>query len=285
MKLLTWNIQWARGADGHVDLDRIVTHARRFCDFDVLCLQEVSAGFSDLPGNDGADQFAGMARRLPEFTAIAGIATDLPDGDGGGRRRFGNMILSRFPVMQVFRHLLPWPAEAGIQSMQRIAVEAALQTPLGPIRVTTTHLEYYSARQRRAQIERLRQLQQEACAHARLSAVPAEAAGPFVHPTRARASILAGDFNFLPDSTDKMFMTSPIDAATPAYRDAWRIAHPSQSHAPTVGVHDKVQWPGPPFTFDFIFVSEDLAEKVGDVRVDPVSDTSDHQPMLIELRA
>ena len=36
MKLITWNIQWGRGADGRVDLDRIVAHAQRFADFDVL---------------------------------------------------------------------------------------------------------------------------------------------------------------------------------------------------------------------------------------------------------
>ncbi|HEY0847240.1 MAG TPA: endonuclease/exonuclease/phosphatase family protein [Noviherbaspirillum sp.] len=283
MKLLTWNIQWGRGADGRVDLDRIVAHAKRFSDFDVLCLQEVSAGYPDLPGNDGADQFAGIAERLPGYSAIAGIATDVPDGIGG-RRRFGNMILSRFPVQQVFRHLLPWPAEVGVRSMQRVAVEASLDTPMGPVRVTTTHLEYYSTKQRRAQIERLRLLHQEACAHARTGASLAEAEGPFSHPPRASAAILTGDFNFLPDSPDRMFMTSPIDAATPAYRDAWRIAHPAQAHAPTVGVYDKVQWPGPPFTFDFVFVSEDLAERVQDVRVDPVSDASDHQPVLVEFR-
>ena len=109
MKLITWNIQWGRGADGRVDLERILAHARRLADFDVLCLQEVSAGYPELPGGDGSDQFRALAKRLPEFTAIAGVATDAPR-TGGGRRAFGNMILSRLPVLQVFRHLLPWPA-------------------------------------------------------------------------------------------------------------------------------------------------------------------------------
>lgn len=285
MRLLTWNIQWGRGADGRVDLDRIVAHAQRFADFDVLCLQEVSAGYRELPGNDGADQFAEIAERLPGFTAVAGFATDVPDEGTRGRRRFGNMILSRYPVLQVFPHLLPWPAEAGVRSMQRVAVEATLEMPLGLVRVTTTHLEYYSAKQRRAQVERLRQLHQEACGHARIDPHATLADGPFHRPPRARSAILTGDFNFLPDAPDKMFMTSPIDPATPAYRDAWRIAHPDKPHPPTVGVFDKLQWPGPPFTFDFVFVSEDLADKVRDVRVDPASDASDHQPVLVELQA
>ena len=127
MKLVTWNIQWGRGADGRVDLDRIVAHARRVADFDVLCLQEVSAGYPELPGCDGRDQFQYLADRLPGYTAIAGVATDTPHPTGG-RRTFGNMIFSRFPVLQVFRHLLPWPADTGVPSMQRIALEATLDT-------------------------------------------------------------------------------------------------------------------------------------------------------------
>ncbi len=77
MKLITWNIQWGRGADGRVDLDRIAAQARAFADFDVLCLQEVSDGYPGLPGGDGADQFAALAVRF------AGLASR---GRRGGRR-------------------------------------------------------------------------------------------------------------------------------------------------------------------------------------------------------
>lgn len=165
MKLTTWNIQWGRGADGRVDLDPIVAHARRFADFDVWCVQEVSAGHQQLPSCDGSDQFEQLAARLAGHAPVAGVATDA-FGPDGRRRRFGNMLFSRLPVRQVFRHLLPWPAEAGVTSMQRVAIEATLDTPLGPLRVTTTHLAYCSARQRAAQIDRLRALHREAVTHA-----------------------------------------------------------------------------------------------------------------------
>ena len=70
MKLITWNIQWGRGADGRVDLDRIVAHARRLADFDVLCVQEVGGGYPELAGHDGSDQFAALRRSgLPGFSA------------------------------------------------------------------------------------------------------------------------------------------------------------------------------------------------------------------------
>ncbi len=150
MKLITWNIQWGCGADGRVDLDRIVANARWLGDFDVLCLQEVSAAYPELAGCDGSDQFQGITDCLPGYTAVAGVATDTPHSSGK-RRSFGNMIFSRLPVLQVFRHLLPWPAEHGVLSMQRLALEATLETPLGLVRVTTTisnTITHYSGQHR-----------------------------------------------------------------------------------------------------------------------------------------
>ena len=283
MKLITWNIQWGRGADGRVDLDRITAHAKRFADADVLCLQEVSAGFPELPGCDGDDQFAGLAARFPDHRPVAGAATDVA-GNGDTRRLFGNMLLSRYPVLRICRHLLPWPAERGVQSMQRIAVEATLEAPFGPLRVTTTHLEYYSASQRQIQVGRLRDLHKEAVEHARNAAVSAPADPPFGGPLRGGPAVLTGDFNFTPESPEFRVMTETIAGDVPRYVDAWALAHPGIAHEPTLGVYDKQQWPGPPFTCDFIFVSEDLAARVDDVRVDGSTDASDHQPMLLSLR-
>jgi endonuclease/exonuclease/phosphatase family metal-dependent hydrolase len=286
MKLITWNIQWGRGADGRVDLERIVAHAQRLGDFDVLCVQEVSAGYPELPGCDGSDQFRALADLLPDCTAIAGVATDAPPPEGGrwdGRRAFGNMILTRLPVLQVFRHLLPWPADPGVMSMQRVAVEANLQMPFGPLRVTTTHLEYYSVLQRSAQVERLRELHREAAAHARAERPGAREDGAFAHLPRGGAAVLCGDCNFRPDSAERRRLLAAFDDGTPPYRDAWEIAHPGRPHAPTVGVYDKQQWPEPPFTFDFVFVSADLAQRVRACSVDATSDASDHQPMWLEL--
>jgi endonuclease/exonuclease/phosphatase family metal-dependent hydrolase len=283
VKLITWNIQWGRGVDGRVDLDRIVRHARRFADFDVLCLQEVSAGHEQLPGCDGSDQFARLAALLPGYAAVDGIATDTLDMASARRKRFGNMLCSRLPVRQVFRHLLPWPAEDGVKSMQRVAIEATLDTPLGLLRVTTTHVEYYSTRQRAAQIERLRELHREAVAHAHVHRPGSASDGAFEPVPRAAASVLVGDFNCKPGDPDRARLLAPMDPATPAYRDAWEIAHPGRAHEPTVGVYDKEQWPGEPFTFDFVFVSADIASRVRDVRVEGSTDASDHQPVLLEL--
>src|SRR5450755_2142344 len=161
MKLVTWNVQWCLGCDGIVDPKRIVDEARAFADFDVLCLQEVASNFPALKGSRGEDQFAVIASLLPGFTAVPGIAVDTLALDGT-RRTFGNLILSRYPVLQATRVQLPWPADLAVRSMPRVLVEALVAAPFGPLRIMTTHLEYYSAGQRAAQVEAVRARHAEA---------------------------------------------------------------------------------------------------------------------------
>src|SRR5262245_55986911 len=118
MNLITWNIQWARGADGVVDPRRIVRVCREMADFDVLY-------FPGLAGNGGADVFAQLAAGLPGYAAFEGVAVDAL-GPGGARQQFGVLILTRRPVIQAFRHLLPWPADPTVPSMQRVALEVVV---------------------------------------------------------------------------------------------------------------------------------------------------------------
>jgi endonuclease/exonuclease/phosphatase family metal-dependent hydrolase len=283
MKLITWNVQWCRGCDGVVDPARIVETARETADFDVLCLQELARNFPGLPGSSGEDQFGALERLLPGYTVVKGVATDVP-APGGGRREFGNALVTRLPVLQVFRHLLPWPADAAAPGMQRSAVEAVLGLPSGPLRVTTTHLEYYSAAQREAQVERLRELQAEAAGRALAPVRAGKEGGPFAALPRPASGVLTADFNFRPDDPLHARVQAPLGAGAPRYRDAWRLLHPGTPQPPTLGVYDKEQWPEPAFACDFIFVTEDIAGRVEDVTVNGATDASDHQPVLLVLR-
>ena len=288
MQLVTWNIQWCRGADGRVDPARIVADARAFADFDVLCLQEVAANFPALEGSRGEDQFALLAEQLPGYTAVPGIAVDVPAPDGS-RRRFGNMILSRYPVLQVLRHQLPWPADPGVKSMPRMLLEATVAAPFGPIRVMTTHLEYYSQVQRAAQVEALRRCHAEACARA-LGAAGAgaarrreEAQDPFQNQPQTVSAILTGDFNFR--STDRLHarMTGGFDdPVVPELEDAWQRVHGTLERPPTLGVYDHEQWPEA-FACDFIWTSRDLGPRLRAVEIDGGTAASDHQPVRVEL--
>lgn len=281
MRLITWNIQWCRGVDGRVDPKRIVEHARALADFDVLCLQEVAANYPALAGSSGENQFELLAGLLPGYTAIPGAAVDTP-APGGGRRAFGNMILSRLPVLQVLRIQLPWPADPDNNGMARLLLEACIETPAGPIRVMTSHLEYYSATQRAAQVEAIRARHGEACAHARLDRRRDASQGPFHTFDQPASAILTADFNYQPADPLHRRMQAPFGDGTPALVDTWAHAHPGVAHPHTNGVHDREQWPVP-YTCDFIYASEDLLPRLRRVKVDADTQASDHQPLLIEL--
>lgn len=282
MKLITWNIQWGLGVDGRVDLQRIVDTVRSMADFDVLCLQEVSRNFPALQSSDGADQFAQLAALLPGYHAIEGIAVDRYT-PGVGRQQFGNMIFSHFTPLQTLRHVLPWPADPAVPTMPRIAIEAVLQTPSGPCRVSTTHLEYYSSRQRTAQVEALRNIQQEAAGHEGDVPHPQKQGGPFETRPRGARCILTGDFNCEPTDPVIERLQAPMEHHVPSYVDAWTIAHRGVPHVSTVGVHDKVQWEGREPCFDFFFVTADIAARVHQVEVNLETAASDHQPVLLEI--
>jgi endonuclease/exonuclease/phosphatase family metal-dependent hydrolase len=282
MKLVTWNVQWCRGCDGRVDPRRIVDDARAFADFDVLCLQEVAANFETLQGSRGEDQFALLAAALPGYAALAGIAIDSA-GPGGSRRTFGNLILSRLPVRWALRTLLPWPAAPGLRSMPRVLVEALVEAPFGPVRVMTTHLEYYSAVQRAAQLEALRRRHEEACSHA-LGGGPADVReGPFERQTQTVSAILTGDFNFRPDDPLHARLTAGFaDPRVPALEDVWQRLHPAEPQPPTLGVHECHHRPEP-MACDYIFASGDLRSRLRAVAIDGRTEASDHQPVMVEL--
>ena len=280
MKLITWNIQWGRGADGKVDLRRIAAKVRALGDFDVLCLQEVADNFPDLPGNDVADQFSELELLFPGFTAIEGAAVDVVGRDL--RKRFGNLVLSRLRVHSARRHALPWPAEAGVDSMPRVAIEVVVEGPSGPLRITTTHLEYYSAVQRMAQARRLRELHDEACVRALTppNRKKRESNATFDVTPQPTAAILTGDFNFPPDAPEYPEIQAPLAGGGPRYRDAWTQLHGLRPHVPTFCVHDH-SWKDTPYCCDYIFVSEGL--RVKSVEVDSGARESDHQPVMLEL--
>ena len=285
MRLLSWNIQWGRGADGHVDLQRTASAIHAAGEFDVICLQEVACNFAGLAGGAGEDELAFFAAAFPDYTPVFGAGLDVPDGRGA-RALFGNLLLSRLPVGQVFRHMLPAPADPGMHSMQRVCVEAVLSATPGPIRVLTTHLEYHSQHQRRAQVAALRDLQREAGAQA-TAKPPAPRKGSswgFAQWPRPASAILCGDFNFEPESDEYALLHTPFADPIPAWRDAWSACHPQRPHAPSVGLHG-AEWPQRAYCCDYFFVSADLAPRVTVVEVLAATAASDHQPVVLELMA
>ena len=281
MRILNWNIQWGRGVDGQVDLARTAGVARQF-DADVLCLQEVAVNHTGLPGGPTMNQPEWFAGLFLGYESAYGIGSDLPDGLGG-RRWFGNLILSRLPILEVFRHLLPFPADPAVSGMQRAAIEAVIDTPgfpSGALRIITTHLEYYSALQRSAQLTALREICDNGWRHASAPRSQEETDPPFAVLPRGEACVLCGDFNSALGGIEHQVLTRPGDG--PALLDAALLKTGAVLPAPTFGVHDRRYQPEP-VRYDGFYVSANIAGRIGRVVVDEMTLASDHQPVLLEL--
>ncbi len=282
MRIISWNIQWGRGADGRVDFGRTIAAIGEAGGADVICLQEVAQSFPGLPGGHGEDDIAILSEAFPDHEVVFGPALDVENG-GRGRARFGNLILSSLPVEQVFRHLLPCPADPGVPGMQRSCVEAVLSAPFGPLRVLTTHLEYYSQRQRAAQVRALGALQDEVVGHAWAHTTGKEANPVFAPRPRPASAVVCGDFNCEPGSAEYLLMSAGAEGAEARWRDAWGVVHDAIARAPTVGLHG-AEWPDRQYCCDYMWVTDDLTPCVLDFGVATATAASDHQPIWLELR-
>jgi endonuclease/exonuclease/phosphatase family metal-dependent hydrolase len=269
MRLLSWNVQWCRGMDGRVDPKRIAAEARRLADPDVICLQEVARNFPDMAGSAGEDQVLELMRALEGYQGFFAPAVDIPGKKG--RRRFGNLILTRLPAGRVMRHALPWPAAPQVQSMPRAVVEVVVEAELGPLRVMTTHLEYYSAQHRHAQIERLKEIHLEACA----AHLQAEEPGTYESHDRGKRALICGDFNLKPDDPLHRKM---LDAG---FADAWQALNPGKPHPHTFKLYEEEE---KPYCCDYVFVTPDLVPRLRSIRIDAETKASDHQPVILEIQ-
>ena len=290
MQLVTWNTQWCRGLDGRVDPARIVQYALALGDVDVLCLQEIAVNYPGLAGAPG-DQVAQVQSALPAgWQVFFGAAVD--EWTAAGRQRFGNLIATRLPVLQLQHHPLPYPPDAGVRSMPRLCSVLTVQDPaLGPVRVMTTHLEYYSKPQRMAQALALRALHLQACAQAAQPPQGLADGSPFQPKAHTPHAVLCGDFNLQAHEPEYAALAAALadeegatmgQAGQPPLWDAWRLLHPGAPQPPTFCVFDQTYAPQP-LACDFIWVSDSLRSRVRAVRVDGVTQASDHQPVLLVL--
>lgn len=276
MKLVTWNTQWCQGIDGRVSVRRIVDGVKALAGGlpDVLCLQEIAQNYPKLARGAARDQPAALAKLLPGFQLFFGAAVD--EFEGSSRRRFGNLIATRLPVLQVCHHALPWPADDGARSMPRLCTVVTIDAPgFGPLRIMTTHLEYYSGKARLAQARALRALHAEACA---LAADPPQQARdglPFQAKPHTPHAILCGDFNM--DSADPGYA-----AITKGLKDCWRAVHGRQPQPPTFRIYEHT-YGDDPIACDFVFASAGVAARAQRVEIDGITQVSDHQPVFVEF--
>jgi len=278
MRVVSWNIHWGCGKDGRIRIHAIIDVLRKL-NPDVICLQEVAANHPELEGSATANQFKQLAGAFGGFHAIEHAPSEIYRNNVP--RLFGNLILSKYRITQVQRHMLPWPADSGRPGMPRGALEAVLDAPGAKLRLVTTHLEYYSPLQRMAQVRRLKELHLEACARARIFAPQPELDAPYQLGPRPASGIYCGDFNMAPGADDYQAWLAR-DEGAPLLVDAWTARHPASERVPTAGLHG-YPWPQQPGCYDYFFVTEDLVPRVAAIEVQTETAASDHQPVIMEL--
>lgn len=286
MKIITYNTQWFKGLDEVVDVSRIINVAREMADFDAICLQEVAVNYKELTGSTPSNQPAELERLLPGYRVYFNPAVDELSPCGTYRQQFGNLIATRLPVLQVQHVALPYPnpapasaKEEPVLSMPRSCLALTVQAAWGPVRIMTSHLEFYNAQARYAQTVALRDWHRQCSA---LAAFPPKvlSGSPYQRKPHTFDTILCGDFNFEQDSPEHAAMIesgSGFDLL-----NSWNVLHPASPYPPTFRIFDRTYGPEP-VGCDFFFISHSLKERIRNLMVNPFTQASDHQPVLLEV--
>jgi endonuclease/exonuclease/phosphatase family metal-dependent hydrolase len=136
LRIATYNLHGAVGIDGKLVPERIAAVLAEL-DADIMALQEVPLGGRDAPN------VMEILQRATGFHAVEGPTLDTP------ARRYGNAVLTRFPVRAV-RTL-----DLSFRSREpRGALDADIDWAGETWRVVATHLGL-AARERRAQVEQV----------------------------------------------------------------------------------------------------------------------------------
>lgn len=191
LRVLSYNIHHGEGIDGRLDLERIAGVIRQTAP-DLVALQEV----------DRRTQRTGQVDQPEELARLCGMHVAFGgniDFQGG---KYGNAVLSRWPIARHQNHLLP----SLDNGEQRGVLDAWITLPAeaGEVRLLATHLDA-----RRGDDERFASAQ---AINALLAA----------HPDAP--TLLTGDLNDLPDSrtlqelrrywqppSDEPLLTIPVD--------------------------------------------------------------------------
>jgi endonuclease/exonuclease/phosphatase family metal-dependent hydrolase len=285
MKCVSYNIQYGVGLDGNYDLARIAEAVRGA---DVIALQEVTR---HNPRNGGRDMVAELRDLLPGHFAVYGsnfeadIGSSLESGKAIDRHfSLGNMILSKTPIRSSRNILLPRRRSIGKTNYQRGALEAMVDTPFGPIRFYSTHLDHRGPDERLAQVRHI--LERVLAYPSEGGALTGVAEFGLPEPVRSESAIVLGDFNMLEGSPEYVAVTGTVDHefGLPLVGDRLVDA------AAALGVFDHtcVSMDDPDNAashkrIDYAFLTADLASRLKSCRVDKDAKGSDHLPLWIEL--
>ena len=201
LKIVTYNIQYCKGQDDRIDPDRIASEIKGA---DIMALQEVDRHW---PRTGNVDQVAEIRKHFPEHYCVYGpgvdLHTEVSSPADPARRQFGNMVLSRYPMVFSRNHLLPKLGSIDALSVQRSSLETTLDVNGTLLRVSSLHLSHLSTADRMPQVERILTLHRDARREG--SPIQGDLEGKdcqdgVSNQGVADHALLLGDFNCQPDS-------------------------------------------------------------------------------------
>ncbi|MFO6495726.1 MULTISPECIES: endonuclease/exonuclease/phosphatase family protein [Bacillus] len=198
--IMTFNIHHGKGSDKRLDLERIAQVIAE-SDADIVGLNEVDQHFSKRSHYE--DQIGWLASQLKMHHAFS-PSLSLSTGPSTPKRRYGNALLTRFPIVQQQHHL--FNLIAGLIE-GRSLLEADVEIGGRILRIFVTHLSlnpFLHRKQTDFLLQRIRKREQPA--------------------------VVMGDFNMKPHSRDWNKITGEL-------RDVWKEAGDGQgstypSHRP-----------------------------------------------------
>jgi endonuclease/exonuclease/phosphatase family metal-dependent hydrolase len=285
MKFASFNVQYGIGLDGKFDPARIIEAVRQA---DIVALQEVTRNFDRNGNSDLPEVFASLTPdRYHAFEA--GAVTDAGSAMVDGRMRmqfteFGNMILSRFPILSIRNILLPRTRSYDKLNIQRSALECLIAAPGGALRVYSVHLDHRNPAERIAQIaflkERLANYGGEG------GAVTGGSEFGFPELPHTDDYVVMGDFNMMPEQPEYLAMAGPKDLY---YGRTASAAFPIDA-LDQLGRRKEgdFTWEEPAKPdirqyLDYVFVSGTLVRRLRDGWVDTACIASDHKPVWVAV--
>ena len=279
MKVVSYNIQFGRGLDGVIDLVRTCSAIRGA---DIICLQEVDQGWKR---SDEKDQDVEIAGLMPSYYYVYGSSFDVDASNRAAhgavinrRRRHGNMILSRWPILSSRSINLPKQHYPDKFNMQMTCVEAVIDTGAIVTRVYSYHAGYLDS------AERLAQVTDFAGVFARSPVEKGAWSGkPDIDgddwsnqrktPQMPQTAIACGDFNAAPDSDEYRLLLESSGLS-----DCWELADPQNRQTSTLrkNTSNDIQVSG---KIDHILITADLCACLERVAIDDDADGSDHKPI------
>ena len=235
LRVLTYNIHHGRGADGVIDLDRLADIIKR-AEPDLVALQEVDVKTRRSGGMD-------QAARLGDLTGMHHYFAEAMPFQSGG---YGEAILSKTKLHPNVTGTIALAAGEG-QEPRSVAITESDPWDGQIVVFAGTHLCHQSTETRLAQV---RQINKEVAWYQNILV------------------ILAGDFNFTPESKPYQAMINAgwVDTAA-AFGDP----------KPTCPAHN------PTMRIDYVFVRPAKRWRMIDVQVLDEPIASDHVPVLVVL--